>query len=270
LREKFWILRGRKTIRSVINKCLKCKRYQAKNARVQETCLPEDRVRSASVFEVVGIDLAGPLFLKDGQKVWIVLFTCAVYRAVHLELVCTLSTAGFMSALGRFIARRGRPEIIYSDNGLNFVGADNLFKKINWEKISVDCSIQRIRWKFIPPSAAWWGGWWERLIRMIKNLLRRTLDRTCLDYEQLLTVLCDCEAVLNSRPLTYVSDDVEDLIPLTPAMFLQERQQVGVPDIDELDRRCFTKDYRRVQFVKQQLRERFRQGFSQDFLSGGV
>lgn len=78
--------------------------------------LPESRIRDAIAFEVTGIDYAGPLFLKD-QKAYIYLFTCAVYRAVHLELVTSLSTEGFLEALRRFIARRGRPSVIYSDNG---------------------------------------------------------------------------------------------------------------------------------------------------------
>jgi len=92
----------------------------------------------------VGVDLAGPLFLKDGSKVWIVLFTCAVYRAVHLELVKSLSTEAFLYSLRRFISRRGRPNTIYSDNGTNFHGSDNLFKKLNWEEMENFSGIKRI------------------------------------------------------------------------------------------------------------------------------
>ncbi|KFD64293.1 hypothetical protein M514_23577 [Trichuris suis] len=70
---------------------------------------------------------------------------------------------------------------------------------------------------------------------MLKELLRRSLGRASLTYEELLTVLCDCEAVMNSRPLTYVSDGVADLEPLTPSMFLQDNRQVGVADVDNVD-----------------------------------
>ena len=94
--------------------------------------LPEDRVRDAAAFEVIGIDYAGPLFLSGGQKAYICLFTCAVYRAVHLELVTSLSTEEFLEAFRRFIARRGRPTVVYSDNGKNFVGTRNLLQKINY------------------------------------------------------------------------------------------------------------------------------------------
>ncbi|GFW38925.1 integrase catalytic domain-containing protein [Trichonephila clavipes] len=77
--------------------------------------LPGDRVNDAAVFEVVGVDLAEPLYVKGGQKSWIVLFTCATYRAVHLELTSSLSTDAFLLLLRRFIARRGRPRVIYDD-----------------------------------------------------------------------------------------------------------------------------------------------------------
>ncbi|XP_011706438.1 PREDICTED: uncharacterized protein LOC105461630 [Wasmannia auropunctata] len=103
LREKFWILRYRRTVQSVIYKCTVCRRYAAKNMEASPGTLPEDRVRDAAAFEIVGIDYAGPLFLKGGRKAYICLFTCAVYRAVHLELVTSLSTEEFLEAFRRFI-----------------------------------------------------------------------------------------------------------------------------------------------------------------------
>ncbi|XP_071042012.1 uncharacterized protein [Parasteatoda tepidariorum] len=148
-------------------------RHDSRGVESFPTPLPEDRIRDSLVFEVSGVDLAGPLHLKDGKKAWILLFTCAVYRALHLELIQSLSTSCFMLGFRRFIARRGRLKIMYSDNGSNFVGTDNLLQLIDWEKIINDASIFRIQWKFNPPTAAWWGGWWERIVQMIKRLLRR-------------------------------------------------------------------------------------------------
>jgi hypothetical protein len=261
IRQQFWILRGRKTIRKVIRKCTSCLRYNSKHVETSPTPLPEDRVRDALVFEVTGVDLAGPLYLKNEEKAWILLFTCAVYRAVHLELILSLSTNSFLQGLRRFIARRGRPKIIYSDHGSNFVGADNLFKNIDWNKIAQDISIEKIQWKFNPPTAAWWGGWWERLIQMVKKLLRRVLGRSALKYEEMCTVLCDVEAVINARPLTYLSEDVKDMTPLTPATFLQNNQSVGVPDLDHLDEVNLTKRYKYQQRLREEMRKRFREEY---------
>jgi hypothetical protein len=99
----------------------------------------------------------------------------------------------------RFVAQRGRPAIVYSDNGTNFVGLDNAFTHLEWEKIPKHCAIERIEWRFNPPAAAWWGGWWERLIRLLKQLLCKTLGKASLTYEELETTLCDCESVINNE-----------------------------------------------------------------------
>ncbi|GFX02263.1 integrase catalytic domain-containing protein [Trichonephila clavipes] len=158
IRERFWIIRARKTIKSILNECFICARFKVKSLSSGPSPLPPDRVNDCAIFEVVGIDLAGPLFFKTGEKVWITLFTCAVYRALHLELVNVLSSDAFLLALRRFIARRGRPRIIYCDNGTNFRGAFNDLAKLDWHKTSRETSTQKIAWKFIPPTAAWWGG----------------------------------------------------------------------------------------------------------------
>lgn len=87
LRRKFWILKGRKTVKNVLYKCVNCKKQKAKAAEPPFAPLPRDRLVNTNAFEISGVDLAGPLFLKTGEKAWIVLFTCAVFRAIHLELV---------------------------------------------------------------------------------------------------------------------------------------------------------------------------------------
>ncbi|UYV62512.1 SPNS3 [Cordylochernes scorpioides] len=174
------------------------------------------------VFEVVGIDLAGPLYLKDQTKTWVVLFTCAVYRCVHLELVISLSTEDFLMALERFIKRRGRPSTIFSDNGTNFVGANNFFKQIDWERVSNDGKVKRIGWKFIPPTAAWW------------------------------------EAVMNGRPMTYVSDDPNDLVTISPSMFLQEQTDV---ECQNMGSNPTTQKLRYLSKLRDELKSRFRKEY---------
>ncbi|UYV68299.1 hypothetical protein LAZ67_5003760 [Cordylochernes scorpioides] len=222
--------------------------------------LPNDRTEPLGFFKVVGIDLAGPLYLKDGSKVWMVLFTCAVYRAIHLEMVSNLETDSFILALSRFIGRRGRPSTIYSDNGTNLVGTRNLFARLKWDKIVKETQEQRISWKLNPPTAAWWGGFWERMIRMIKNLLRKILGHRKLNYEQLETCLIEVESTINKRPLTYITENSDDLIPLTPAMFLQERT-THFPEIEKITADTFRRKERGLQQMKRELRQRFRKEY---------
>jgi hypothetical protein len=261
LREKFWIPKCRRVVKHVIHSCGRCRRFVKKNLNAVEAPLPEVRVRESTPFEVVGVDLGGPLYLKEKQKSWFVIFTCAVFRAIHLELLTSLSTEAFLQALRRFIARRGRPYMIISDNGTNFEGASNAIEKLDWEKIAEFSTAQKIRWSFNPPSAPWWGGFWERMVGMVKVLLRRVLGRASLSYEELQTVLCDCEGVINSRPLCYVSEDVEDLIPLTPAMFLHETRSWEVPDLDHLESHGFGRRYAYRQKLRDDLRSRFRKEY---------
>ncbi|GFW93091.1 uncharacterized protein TNCV_3888321 [Trichonephila clavipes] len=138
--------------REVVMKCVHCRRYSSNSPMSEPVSLPVDRVKDANVFDITGIDLAGPLFTRDGGKVWIVLYTFAIYRAIHLELVSSLSTECFMLSLRRFIARRTRPETIYTDNGTNFVGTNGELKNLDWDKIMQETDNKPIKWKFNPPN----------------------------------------------------------------------------------------------------------------------
>ncbi|GBN09257.1 hypothetical protein AVEN_18574-1 [Araneus ventricosus] len=164
LRGKFWILNGRKTICKVVSKCVICKRFFSKRLEADSGPLPENRVRDAAVFQITGVDATGPLFLRGNQKAWVLLFTCAVYRAVHLELIASLSTEAFLLGFRRFVAKHRRCSTIYCDNGTNFVGAANLLHGLDWNKIIRPVAVNTINCKFNPPTAAWWRGWLERLI----------------------------------------------------------------------------------------------------------
>lgn len=155
VRQRFWLAQSRRVIRHYISKCVPCLKFKAQAFKAPFAPLPEDRVKDADVFEVTGIDLAGPVYLRrfpapeDDEaeitvKAWIVLFTCAIYRAVHFELVSFISSEAFIAALVRFISRRGRPSVIYSDNGTNFVGTDNYLNSINWDAVLDFAANKRI------------------------------------------------------------------------------------------------------------------------------
>ncbi|UYV77097.1 hypothetical protein LAZ67_14003262 [Cordylochernes scorpioides] len=257
LREKFWIIRGRKTIKKIISKCIACKRLKEKSLQRPMAALPENRIGLGKPFQITGVDLLGPLHLKEGGKVWVAAFTCAVYRAIHLELVKSLETGVFMMALHRFICRRGRPEKIYSDNGTNFAKLNRIFKRLDWTRIERETSIKRIQWIFIPPSAPWWGGFWERMVRTIKEMLIKMLGHRKLKYVQLQTALCEIESIINNRPLTYVSEDDNDLKPLTPNEFLQNSPESSFPEFENLKPEMLHTRYRELGQLKRELKQRF-------------
>lgn len=116
-------------------------------------------------------------------------FTCAVYRAVHIESVEKIDTAQFLLALSQFIYKRGKIAIIYADNGTNFCKAAKLFGQLDWNKIQAKTGIQQIQWIFNPPASSWWGGFWERLIRTLKEYFRKILGHSKLNKVELDTFI---------------------------------------------------------------------------------
>lgn len=143
--------------------------------------LPPFRVdMSNPAFSNVGVDCFGPMEIVIGRRVekrWGLIFTCLVVRAVHIEVLPTMSTDSFLMALKRFIARRGCPILIASDNGTNFKGGSNELReeisKIDKERVQEE--FANITWKFNVPEAPHHGGSWERLIALVKKNLHEML-----------------------------------------------------------------------------------------------
>ncbi|XP_026476038.1 uncharacterized protein LOC113381302 [Ctenocephalides felis] len=133
IRLRYWPIDGRNTIKRIIHGCVKCARFRAACTEQLMESLPKDRVTAYRPFQVVGVVLQVQLNeLRSSRlrkapriKAYICLFACMATEAIHFELATSLSTEAFMSALRRFIARRGCYSVIHSDNGRNFVGAKN-------------------------------------------------------------------------------------------------------------------------------------------------
>ncbi|XP_075732618.1 uncharacterized protein LOC142775163 [Rhipicephalus microplus] len=233
IRQRYWIIRARRKVKRIINKCFLCQRYNVKPGNVQYAPMPEDRLLSSGPFDAVGLDFAGPLYIKqrelhgDTSKADILLFTCATTRAVHLELTSAISTSAFFLAFRRFLARRGVPITMYSDNALAFKRASrdlrNIWSVMKSSPFAYFLLNYRIEWKFIVPGAPWWGGWWERLVRTVKSSLRKVMGKSKLSSEQAETMLLEVQAVVNSRPLTYTYTDSKEPSAICPAHFLVGR-----------------------------------------------
>ncbi|XP_043210614.1 uncharacterized protein LOC122375344 isoform X4 [Amphibalanus amphitrite] len=215
LRNEYWIVGGRRAAKRVKRACTACQRQDAAALNAPVAPLPAQRASKAPPFSVTGVDFCGPLFCLPKQKVYVCLFTCAVTRAIHLELTDSMSQSEFLLAFRRFCARRGTPTMMYSDNAKTFRAAAT--------SLLAELGPAGPEWKFIAPRAAWWGGHWERLVRTVKSSLRKTLGRSVLSKVELETLLLEVEACVNSRPLTFVSDDVDGARPLTPSHFLSGR-----------------------------------------------
>ncbi|XP_068724048.1 uncharacterized protein [Montipora capricornis] len=130
-RQGIWILRSKKTVSLVIRKCRKCSRFLAGPASEQTPPFPRCRVTYRLPFEATGMDLGGPLFLKERCKSWFVVFTCMTVTAIHLEIVTSLSVEALIQALQKFMNRRGVPQLCISDHGTNFVAAAKWVREKN-------------------------------------------------------------------------------------------------------------------------------------------
>ncbi|GFX55685.1 integrase catalytic domain-containing protein [Trichonephila clavipes] len=246
IRNSFWIPSARNVVRKILRTCITCRKVSAKGSQQLMADLPAARVTACRVFSQVGIDYCGPFQLKtfsgkcrQTRKVYVCVFICFTVKAIHSEIVSDLTTEAFLAALKWFVARRGRPIEIHSDNGRNFVGANNELRKIlkalfkgKMEEIMDFLSKEQIKWNFNPPSALHFGGLWEAGVKSLKYHLKRVIGNSILSHEEFLTLVVQIEVVLNSRPICPLSNDPNDVETLTPAHFLVGSSLVAVPDPD--------------------------------------
>ena len=237
LRSQYWLIRGRQFVRKLIHGCTTCRKFEGDHCQgVASPPLPEFRVRQSRPFQTTGVDFAGPLHVRtsdhgaETSKVWLCLYTCCATRAVHLDLVRDLTTTTFMRSFKRFSARRGTPSRMISDNAKTFKSAASVIRKILDSSETTKFSGKfEVEWNFNLEKAPWWGGIFERMIKSAKHCLKKAIGKNCLSYDELHTLVVEIEAVLNSRPLTYVSsEDVEE--PLTPSHLLVGYRIMTLPD----------------------------------------
>ena len=235
-RSKYWIPKGRSLTRKVIHDCVTCRRFEGLPFKAPKPPpLPECRLKETPAFSNTGVDFAGPLMIRttlssQSNKVWIALFTCYVTRAVHLDVVQDMSTPAFIRCLKRFMARRGVPKRFVSDNGKTFKAAarylDSVFKDSEVREYLTGLGVS---WQFNVERAPWWGGAFERMVRSTKRCLKKLIGRAHISLDELTTALAEIEAVLNSRPLAYVSgEDLDE--PITPSHLIIGRRILSLPD----------------------------------------
>ena len=272
---RFWIISAREEIREWENECNWCKRRKARACSQIMAPLQNNRLAlSIRAFERVAVDYGGPFITIQGrgkrrEKRYLCLFTCLATRAVHLEMAFALDTDSFLNAFYRMVSRRGKPEEVVSDNGGNFVAADKelqeLVRRLDQDRIVKSTANRGIKWHFNPPLSPHFGGAHEIMIKAAKRALKAILTEASVSDEELMTAITGAESLLNSRPLTYQTANVDDDVPLTPNHFLHG--QIGgrfAPDT--VDETAFSprKRWRRVQ----ELVKHFWQRWLKEWLPG--
>ncbi|XP_011502820.1 PREDICTED: uncharacterized protein LOC105366180 [Ceratosolen solmsi marchali] len=164
--------------------------------------LPASRVTRSRPFTHTGVDYAGPITIKTWKgrgaktyKAWICVFVCLATSAIHIEVVGDYSAKGFIAAYRRFTSRRGIPQVMHSDCGTTFIGADKELKKLfiqhtkEHHHITTTLMNDHAQWEFNPPAAPHMGGKWEAAMKSIKFNISRTTREASFTIEEINTLL---------------------------------------------------------------------------------
>ena len=221
LKAKFWIPSVKGVVKTFIGNCVPCKRAKPVAAHQMHGQVDAFRGQLPIIaFAHTAMDFFGHIPVKMGRgkaraKRYVLLATCAMSRAVHLEVCESLDTDAFLNGFYRFTCRRGVPKWVRTDNGRNFTGGNNeiqlALKLIDWTKVEFDTGERGVEnWDFSKPMSPHNNGLAETMVKLAKNAMEYAfLSEDITDYE-LFTVVIAAEALLNSRPLKYVNDDPDD------------------------------------------------------------
>lgn len=178
--------------------------------------LPPERATPAAPFEFTTVDLFGPYLVKDdikkrvSMKVWGVVFSCMASRAIHADLVNTMSTESFLMAYQRFTAIRGHPRKIWSDPGTNFIGAKPVLRELyqfldaqNRTSIEEMSAQEGTKWEWTihPADSPHRNGAAEAAVRILKKALQSLGNNTGLSYSELQTTLQLAANLANECPI---------------------------------------------------------------------
>ncbi|XP_054611777.1 uncharacterized protein LOC129169411 [Dunckerocampus dactyliophorus] len=260
-----WLVGGKRPISSIISKCVTCRKLRGKTEQQIMADLPAERLQMDPPFSYVGLDTFGPWEVvtrrtRGGQassKRWAVLFTCMSTRAIHVEVIETLSSSSFINALRRFFAIRGPAKQLRSDCRTNFIGASKELKLIPPEpgETGIDDYLrkQRCSWVFNPPHSSHMGGSWERMIGIVRRILDSMLlqaGNPKLTHEVLTTLMAEVTAIINARPLVPVSSDPEAPLILTPSTLLTQKfDAIPAPQVEFTKSDMYKHQWKRVQVL---------------------
>lgn len=246
IRQQVWIPKIRVQVNKVVRDCNFCKIRLAKPRIPMMAPLAEERLAPFQpAFDHTGIDFFGPIEVTVGrrhEKRWGVLFVCLTMRAIHLEVANSLDTNSALMCVRNFVNRRGPPTKIVSDNGTNLRAAEKELKKaveeIDFNRLQEESVLMlpnevRTVWKFIPPSAPHFGGSWERMIQTVKKSLYIILKERYPKDETLRSALIEIENLVNSRPLCYSPNNVDNPEAITPNHLIKRTSRQVVPLVGE-------------------------------------
>ena len=275
-RRGYHILHSKAAVKQLISNCVTCRRLRGKLEVQRMADLPPDRLAESPLFTNVGTDIFGHFNIAHGKstranpgtrKVYVAIFVCLVSRAVHLELLPSLDAASYWNALRRFIAIRGTPSLIRSDNGGNLVSTKSQLDAVNVSELKGNLEEHSIEWIFNPPYASHFGAAYERKIGSVRRVFEGSLvqlGKRTLTYDEFHTLILEAASIVNNTPMQEVSDDPNDPLPITPGalLTLRENEPVQLGSFNERDLMSYgQRRWRRVQYLAQEFWVRWRRDY---------
>ena len=231
LKSRFYLLGGKTAVNELVDRCVRCQWLSKQPLTQKMGALPAERVNPAVPFSTSGIDVAGPFPTSYGRKSgkrWVLVISCLCTRALCLLSLKSMDSSAVIRALTKFNSFYPGLKKIVSDNGTNFRGAGReIDEALNeWAKLAENKELleQGIQWEFGPARCGSYGGSWERMVGMVKHSLKATMGKQVLEADTFDTVIAGIMGMLNRRPLTPASSDVDDWLVLSPAHFLFPHQ----------------------------------------------
>ena len=226
IRSRYWVIGLRKLCMSIRYNCIDCRKRDGKLSSQVMGKLPLERLKPAPAWSYIGIDLFGPYHVRGDinkrstGKIYGVIFTCLLIRAIYLDISVDYSTDGFLAVFRRFTSLRGYPIKIYSDSGPQLVGTSNELKKavakLNWEKTKDFGASRGVEWIFSPGDAPWWDGCAESMIKAVKKGIHHAIGSQRVSFSEMLTILFEVANLVNERPIGVKPNSVSEFTYLCP------------------------------------------------------
>ncbi|XP_055634308.1 uncharacterized protein LOC129774572 [Toxorhynchites rutilus septentrionalis] len=243
------------------------KNSNLKNESIHQLILPNKNIVTALIIrtmhnELLHIGVSG-LVSATRQRFWIINARSTIRQIIRSCVKCfRTNPTGVSQLMGDLPKQRVSPAPPFNITGVDYAGP--VMDQNEVKQIEKFCLKREMEWHFIPPDAPEFGGLWEAAVKSTKTHLKRVLGNALLTFEEMATILCEIEAILNSRPLFAISNDPTDLEVITPAHFLIGRQLTAVPEPSYTNEKIGRLN--RWQHI-QLMRQHFWNAWSNDYLN---
>ena len=273
--------KGKSLIKKFIKQCIICRRLRGNLSKQQMANLPSDRLETCPPFSNSGLDVFGPFYVHDGantrrtsssKKLFALLITCLVTRAIHIEPLNSMDTSSLVNALRRFFSIRDSCKRLRSDQGSNFIGTINKAgSAIDLKTLQQTAEKHQCEWLMNSPLSSHKGGVWETKIGAVRRILDHTFKQTgkhILSRDDAVTLLQEAASIVNCTPLYEVSSDPNDPCPLTPNCLLTLKDHPHPPPIEQFSERDIlqygARRWRRIQYLADYFWQRWRTEYLQN------